>query len=94
MSPEAAHDRAAKRVANQKLLEGFGVLRGSHDGSNNGRVKKIEPPIDLDADDEGLSVFFQTEVCRRQVLTRVYGNNEPSKLMTYNRHKKTYKDDI
>ncbi|KAJ6517846.1 hypothetical protein DFH09DRAFT_1287620 [Mycena vulgaris] len=39
------------------------------------------PPLDPEAEDEGLLVFVQTGQCRRLVLTRIYNNKSPNPIV-------------
>lgn len=62
-----------------------GVNRGAAGGKFDAVFVKDTPPLDPEAADEGLLVFIQTGECRRAVLTKVYGNEPPSKPLSLQR---------
>jgi superfamily II DNA/RNA helicase len=57
-----------------------GVLRGTFGGAtdafpvSSSPNSNVDVPLDSGSIDEGLHTLVQTRVCRRQVLTRIYGN--------------------
>lgn len=59
-----------------------GVLRGSYGGGSDVISDKIEVPIDFYSINEGLYAFVQTLGCRRQVLTKIYENEDPSESLS------------
>jgi hypothetical protein len=67
----------AKHGAAYAILHG--QKRGTRSGAHDTILVAEEPPISDDAPGEGLYVFIQTTVCRRQVLTKIYGNKPSSK---------------
>jgi len=66
-----------------KARKNYAIARGGQRGSNNPALDVILindcPAIDEEADDEGLYSLVQSGICRRLVLTRIYGNKTPSK---------------
>ena len=62
----------AKQGTEYAILHG--QKRGMRSGTHDVILVVDEPPISDDAPAEGLYVFIQTTVCRRQVLTKIYGN--------------------
>ncbi|KAL0957470.1 hypothetical protein HGRIS_001264 [Hohenbuehelia grisea] len=65
--------KAAKEYAKR-----HSVQRGAYGGDDDAVIGKVQPYLDLEANDEGLLVFVQTGQCRRKVLCAVYGNEAPS----------------
>lgn len=55
-----------------------GVNRGAYGGAEDEVKLQEQPTLDLEAEDEGMSVFVQTGTCRREVLREVFGNEKPS----------------
>ncbi|KDR71310.1 hypothetical protein GALMADRAFT_1345788 [Galerina marginata CBS 339.88] len=55
-----------------------GGQRGSNDPTHDAILVRDHPAIDDKAEDEGLYSLIQSGVCRRSVLTRIYGNNPPN----------------
>lgn len=71
------HARGVKRGA------GYGVARGAKRGSYSGlndNVTRLDEPTHIapDAPGEGLYSYIQTTVCRRKILTMVFGNEHSS----------------
>ncbi|KAJ7905931.1 hypothetical protein B0H13DRAFT_1568397, partial [Mycena leptocephala] len=66
--------KAKKRKAHANAR---GVRRGAAGGKHDAIFVVDTPPLDHEAEDEGLLVFVQTGECRRAVLTRIY-NNKPA----------------
>jgi hypothetical protein len=56
-----------------------GVLRGSFDGLGDENILEEHVPLDMKSLDEGLYTLVQTGLCRRKVLTLIYGNDTPRK---------------
>ena len=69
------YEKASKQYAID-----HGVLRGGFDGEHDAVTDCADVPLDREAADEGLHTFVQAVTCRRQVLKKVYANNEPCKL--------------
>jgi hypothetical protein len=68
---------AVKKSAKDKtaFAKARGAKRGSHrEGSSDAILVKAQPPLDPDAEDEGLTVLVQTGLCRRKMLTLIFGN--------------------
>jgi superfamily II DNA/RNA helicase len=61
----------------KEFAEARGSRRGDASGQHDTIILKEQPPIDEDAMDEGLFVLVQTGICRRKVLTEVFGNKTP-----------------
>jgi len=61
-----------------------GVLRGAFGGASDEICTKIEVVLDRLSIDEGLHTLVQTMNCRRKVLTEIYGNEVPRKLLPSN----------
>ena len=82
---EASSDNKKKRVRQSstypKAPQGYaiqhGVLRGLFDGLNDEILLKEHAPLDTKSLDEGLYTLVQTGLCRRKVLTLIYGNDTP-----------------
>ncbi|KAJ7848102.1 P-loop containing nucleoside triphosphate hydrolase protein [Mycena leptocephala] len=66
--------KAKKRKAHANAR---GVRRGAAGGKHDAIFVMDTPPLDPEAEDEGLLVFVQTGECRRAVLTQIY-NNKPA----------------
>ncbi|KAL4263445.1 hypothetical protein AB1N83_008683 [Pleurotus pulmonarius] len=58
-----------------------GINQGGYDGTDDGVRSHEQPKLDLEAEDEGMSAFIQTETCRREVLREVFGNKKPEPLV-------------
>ncbi|KAJ7437768.1 P-loop containing nucleoside triphosphate hydrolase protein [Mycena latifolia] len=58
-----------------------GVHRGSAGGKHDAIFVVDTPPLDPEAEDEGLLVFIQTGECRRAVLTLIYNNQLPQPVV-------------
>ena len=56
-----------------------GVLRGSFDGLSDDNILEERVLLDMTSLDEGLYTLVQTVLCRRKVLTLIYGNDTPRK---------------
>ena len=56
-----------------------GVLHGSFDGLSDENILEEDVPLDRKSLDEGLYTLVQTGLCRRKVLTLIYGNDTPRK---------------
>lgn len=65
--------------AQRNAAQARGSKRGTRDGQSDAIFVKEQPVLDAEIDDEGLHVLVQTGVCRRKVLTEIYGNKPPSK---------------
>ncbi|KAJ7599784.1 hypothetical protein C8J56DRAFT_1037395 [Mycena floridula] len=63
-----------KVKAGKEYSEARGAARESYGGKKDAILTKYEPPLDVNAPDEGLHVLVQTGICRRRVLTKIYGN--------------------
>ncbi|KAJ7367234.1 P-loop containing nucleoside triphosphate hydrolase protein [Mycena albidolilacea] len=78
---------AAKKLKAKKRKD-HANARGVHHGGVGGKHDAIfiadTPPLDPEAEDEGLRVFVQTGECRRAVLTQIY-ENRPSPLLDQTR---------
>ncbi|KAF9477172.1 P-loop containing nucleoside triphosphate hydrolase protein, partial [Pholiota conissans] len=53
-----------------------GVLRGGSSGLSDGVAIGVDVPVDISSIDEGAHSFVQATTCRREVLTRIYGNDK------------------
>lgn len=75
---------AAKKLKAKKRKD-HANARGVHRGGVGGKHDAIfiadTPPLDPEAEDEGLRVFVQTGECRRAVLTQIYENRPSRKSM-------------
>lgn len=73
-----------EKSTEKDYAESHGVKRGSCDGKSDAHPKLgWKPHIDFRAKDEGLLPFTQTGSCRRQILTQVYKNQQPSEYIGY-----------
>ncbi|GLB44259.1 putative atp-dependent dna helicase [Lyophyllum shimeji] len=82
--------RKRKKAAGVRQSEGYtkaskeyavlhGVNRGGHGGQDdNKELATDDVIINFDAADEGLHSLVQTVRCRRRVLTKIFGNDEPN----------------
>jgi hypothetical protein len=75
--------------AQREAAQARGLKRGTRDGKNDAIFVKEQPILDAEVDDEGLHVLVQTGLCRRKVLTEIYGNKTASKQFCYIRVKRT-----
>ena len=74
ISQSSTYPKASKGYAIR-----HGVLRGSFDGLSDENVLEEHVPLDKKSLDEGLYTLVQTGLCRRKVLTLIYGNDMPRK---------------
>ncbi|KAF9537319.1 hypothetical protein CPC08DRAFT_809291 [Agrocybe pediades] len=69
-------------LAHPKAPKGYsikhGVQRGTHNGMADEHPSKAGVPLDSELPDEGLYTLVQTGKCRREVLTEIYDNKQPS----------------
>ena len=72
ISQSSTYPKASKGYAIR-----HGVLRGSFDGLSDENILKELIPLDMKSLDEGLYTLVQTGLCRRKVLTLIYGNDTP-----------------
>ncbi|KAF8064911.1 P-loop containing nucleoside triphosphate hydrolase protein, partial [Lyophyllum atratum] len=82
--------RKGKKAAGVRQSDGYpkatkeyavlhGVNRGGHGGQDDNReLATDDVSIDFGAADEGLHSLVQTVRCRRRVLMKVFGNDEPN----------------
>ena len=70
----------AEAKARKQGAEARGSKRGMRDGKNDNIFVKEQPIIDTESMDEGLYTLVQTGLCRRKVLTEIYGNKPASKF--------------
>lgn len=68
--------RGAKKGADYAVLHG--QRRGTRAGVSDEVSFKDEPLLSDDAPAEGLYVLIQTTICRRQVLRKVFQNDQTS----------------
>ena len=73
--------------AQREAAQARGSKRGTRDGKNDAIFVKEQPILDAEVDDEGLHVLVQTGLCRREVLTKIYGNKTTSKQFRHIRVK-------
>ena len=77
------HTSPKYEKASKQYAIDHGVLRGGFDGKHDAVTTCADVPLDREAADEGLHTFVQAVTCRRQILTRIYENNEPCKFKTH-----------
>lgn len=68
---ETQHVKVWLFCVSKELASARGLKRGSHSGEHDGLMLPEQPPLNPDAEDEGLLVFVLTGLCRRNVLTQV-----------------------
>lgn len=73
----AAKPKREKGTGGKMHCVAHGSKRGSRSGEHDVVFVNEQPKIDNTALDEGLYVLVQTGVCRRKVLTEIYGNKQP-----------------
>ncbi|THV08508.1 P-loop containing nucleoside triphosphate hydrolase protein [Dendrothele bispora CBS 962.96] len=73
--PMSTQERTAKRNQSKIYAERCGILRGTHDETGDGNFDRREPKLDMDTENEGLHCLVQTGICRRLVLSKVFGND-------------------
>ncbi|KAI0309710.1 P-loop containing nucleoside triphosphate hydrolase protein, partial [Amylostereum chailletii] len=65
-------------AARAKMPKGYAIQHGQHRRSSDGKHDEVEfthePEVPPDAAKEGLYAYIQTTVCRRQLLSKIYGN--------------------
>ena len=59
-----------------------GVLRGAYGGLSDEVAVDIKVPVDVSSIDEGAHSFVQSTTCRREVLTKIYGNKKAGKCQS------------
>jgi superfamily II DNA/RNA helicase len=59
-----------------------GVLRGGYSGLTDEVAIDINVPVDVSSIDEGAHSFVQSTTCRREVLTKIYGNEKAGKCQS------------
>ena len=59
-----------------------GVLRGAYGGLSDEVAVDIKVPVDVSSIDEGAHSFVQSTTCRREVLTKIYGNEKAGKCQS------------
>lgn len=62
--------------ASKSYAAEHGVLRGDSSGKNDKVEQCLPVPLDSGSIDEGLYTLVQTGTCRREVLTKIFGNNK------------------
>ena len=81
--PEKNKKRISQSSTYPKAPKGYairhGVLRGSFGGLSDENILEEHVPLDMKSLDEGLYTLVQTGLCRRKVLTLIYGNDTPRK---------------
>ena len=70
--------------ARKQAAQARGSKRGTQDGKNDNILVKQQPIIDAESMDEGLYALVQTGLCRRKILTEIYGNKPASEFKTTN----------
>ena len=70
--------------ARKQAAQAKGSMRGTRDGQNDNIFVKQQPIIDAESMHEGLYALVQTGLCRRKVLTEIYGNKPASEFKILN----------
>lgn len=71
--------QAKRRKERTTYAQKCGVLRGDYEGQHDSSLWAVEPALDEQAEDEGLTVFVQTDQCRRKFLQKVFESRDTSK---------------
>ncbi|KAI0344969.1 P-loop containing nucleoside triphosphate hydrolase protein [Trametopsis cervina] len=74
-SPPTARKTRAAAAASKAYAIAHGLRRGGTPATNDGPPTGTQPAFDPEADDEGMLLFIQSTICRRQVWLSVFENN-------------------
>lgn len=81
---EKAEKKSKAKQKSKKEVQAYAIAHGVRRGEQDGRFDEVAvkccPPFKPDAADEGMHVFVQTTLCRREVLTATYNNEEPGEF--------------